>query len=91
MDFQMIPVSERVEVEGHSDLEAVGDFSGRVIAIAFRGGDPVAEPLGAGDAAHDAPTEGLGGFGSTHFLVCDKNHPSPFWVSKDDVQKTSIR
>jgi hypothetical protein len=95
MDFQMIPVAERVEVEGHSDLEAVGDFSGRVIAIAFRGGDPVAEPLSAGadaDAAgNDSPVEGLGGFGSTHFLVCDKEHPSPFWVSKDDIQKTSIR
>jgi hypothetical protein len=94
MDFQMIPVSERVEVEGHSDLEAVGDFAGRIIAIAFRGGDPVAEPLGGGtlpEAASDGPPEGLGGFGTTHFLVCDKDHPSPFWVSKDDIQKTSIR
>lgn len=93
MDFQMIAVSERVEVEGHSDLEAVGDFSGRVIAVAFRGSDPVAEPLSGSDPGVDdhASPEGLGGFGTTHFLVCDKNHPAPFWVAKDDVEKTSIR
>src|SRR3712207_7269968 len=30
MEFQMIPVSERIEVKGRSDREAVGEFEGRV-------------------------------------------------------------
>jgi hypothetical protein len=93
MDFQMIPVSERLEVEGHSDRDAVGKFSGRVIAIAFQGGDPVGDPVGdlggEGDASHPKP-EGLGGWGTTFFLVADGNHPSPIWVPKDDVEKTKL-
>ena len=94
MDFQMIPVSERFEVEGRSDRDAVGEFSGRVIAIAFQGGDPVGDPVGDMSKA-DGPTEtsepeGLGGWGTTYFLVADDKHPAPIWVPKDDVEKTRL-
>ena len=95
MDFQMIPVSERFEVEGHSDRDAVGDFSGRVIAIAFQGGDPLGDPVpsiteGGGEAAQSSEPEGLGGWGTTFFLVADDKHPAPIWVPKDDVEKTRL-
>ncbi len=95
MDFQMIPVSERIEVEGRSDREAVGAFSGRVIAVAFQGGDPVGDPVGdiskrdGGDGEPPQP-EGLGGWGTTYFLVADADHPAPIWVPKDDVEKTKL-
>jgi hypothetical protein len=94
MDFQMIPVTERIEVEGHSERDAVGRFAGRVIALGFRGGDPVGDPVGevAGDAAAtaDGPPEGLGGWGTTYFLVADGDHPAPVWVPKEDVEKTKL-
>jgi len=94
MDFQMIPVPQTVAVEGHSDHEAVGDFSGRVIAIAFQGGDPVGDPVGdlsgGEQSGTDAAPEGLGGWGTTYFLVADDNHRSPIWVPKDDVEKTKV-
>ncbi len=94
MDFQMIPVAERLEVEGRSDRDAVGEFSGRVIAVAFQGGDPVGDPVGAltegeGDGVTSQP-EGLGGWGTTFFLVADDKHPAPIWVPKDDVEKTTV-
>ena len=94
MDFQMIPVSERFEVEGNSDREAVGRFSGRVIAVAFQGGDPVGEPVATmaksdGEGETSDP-EGLGGWGTTYFLVADDKHPAPIWVPKDDVEKTRL-
>ncbi|HEX2086371.1 MAG TPA: hypothetical protein VHF89_11860 [Solirubrobacteraceae bacterium] len=94
MDFQMIPVLERIEVEGCSDRDAVGEFSGRVIAVAFQGGDPVGDPVGdltrEQEDAASAPPEGLGGWGTTFFLVADDKHPSPIWVPKDDVEKTKL-
>ena len=95
MDFQMIPVSERFEVEGSSEREAVGRFSGRVIAIAFQGGDPLGDPVGqlseGGDeGAQSSDPEGLGGWGTTYFLVADDKHPAPIWVPKDDVEKTRL-
>ena len=89
----MIPVSERIEVEGRSDRDAVGEFAGRVIAVGFRGGDPVGDPVGDladGDGEHHPPPEGLGGWGTTYFLVADGNHASPVWVPKDDVEKTKL-
>jgi hypothetical protein len=96
MDFQMIPVSERFEVEGHSDRDAVGKFAGRVIAVAFQGGDPLGDPVGEmsppggdGGAGRSEP-EGLGGWGTTYFLVADDKHPAPIWVPKDDVEKTRL-
>ncbi|HEX8123642.1 MAG TPA: hypothetical protein VF549_20495 [Solirubrobacteraceae bacterium] len=94
MDFQMISVSETIEVEGNSDRDAVGKFAGRVIAIAFQGGDPVGDPVGdlsqdTGDGVSSRP-EGLGGWGTTYFLVADDDHPAPIWVPKDDVEKTKL-
>ncbi len=93
MDFQMIPVAERIDVEGHSDRDAVGDFSGRVLAVAFQGGDPVGDPVGdlsKTDASETAQPEGLGGWGTTYFLVADAEHPAPIWVPKDDITKTQL-
>ncbi len=94
MDFQMIPVSERIEVEGRSDREAVGEFSGRVLAVAFQGGDPVGDPVAdmteGEEGAQTSDPEGLGGWGTTFFLVADGNHPAPIWVPKDDVEKTRL-
>ncbi|HEX2085441.1 MAG TPA: hypothetical protein VHF89_07145 [Solirubrobacteraceae bacterium] len=94
MDFQMIPVSERLEVEGRSDREAVGEFAGRVVAVAFQGGDPIGDPVAdmddvGGEGTPSRP-EGLGGWGTTYFLVVDDKHPSPIWVPKDDVEKTKL-
>ncbi len=90
----MIPVSERIEVEGRSDHDGVGDFSGRVIAVGFRGGDPVGDPVGqiadAGEPGPSGAPEGLGGWGTTYFLVADGNHPAPVWVPKDDVARTRL-
>ena len=94
MDFQMIPVSERLEVEGRSEREAIGEFAGRVIAVAFRGGDPVGDPVGdlaAGEVDSTSAPEGLGGWGTTYFLVADDDHPAPIWVPKEDVAKTRLR
>jgi hypothetical protein len=93
MEFQMIPVSERIEVEGRSDRAAVGEFSGRVIAVGFQGGDPVGDPANEVSGPDDgaaSPPEGLGGWGTTYFLVADGHHPAPIWVPKDDVQRTKI-
>lgn len=94
MDFQMIPVSEHIDVEGRSEREAVGEFAGRVIAVAFQGGDPLGDPVGEiapeGNGATTSQPEGLGGWGTTYFLVADGKHPAPIWVPKDDVEKTTI-
>jgi hypothetical protein len=94
MDFQMIPVTERLEVEGRSDHEAVGEFAGRVLAVAFQGGDPIGDPVASvtseGDGATNSAPEGLGGWGTTYFLVADGDHPAPIWVPKDDIEKTKL-
>ena len=94
MDFQMIPVTERLEVEGRSDHEAVGEFSGRVLAVAFQGGDPIGDPVASVESSEDraltAAPEGLGGWGTTYFLVADGDHPAPIWVPKDDIEKTKL-
>ena len=93
MDFQMIPVTERIQVEGQSEHEGVGKFAGRVIAVAFQGGDPIGDPVGdlSGDqAGSNGPPEGLGGWGTTYFLVADGDHRAPVWVPKDDVEKTTL-
>ena len=90
----MIPVSQRLEVEGRSDRDAVGEFAGRVIAVAFRGGDPLGDPVAdlssREEEAQNSQPEGLGGWGTTYFLVADDNHPAPIWVPKDDVQRTRV-
>ena len=90
----MIPVTERIQVEGRSDHEAVGEFSGRVLAVAFQGGDPVGDPVAdvenGTDGTMSHQPEGLGGWGTTYFLVADGDHPAPIWVAKDDIEKTKL-
>lgn len=82
-DFHLIPMTQALEVEGTAASSSIGDFCGRVIALAVRGLDPVAmpEPNGEGPSA----TEGLLGWGTTHMLVADPRRPAPFWVSKDEI------
>ena len=53
-------------------------------------GDPVASVAGEGDGATTPAPEGLGGWGTTYFLVADGDHPAPIWVPKDDVEKTTV-
>ena len=85
MFFQLIPVHGSLWVEG--DSPALGDFRGQVLAMGVRDYDPVASPRRdrAGDG--DGPVEGLWGWGTTHFLVCDQDKPSPVWVAKEDVRR----
>ena len=81
MFFQLIPINGVLHVEGENP--AVGAFAGHVIAVGVRDYDPVASPRG--DRAGDATVEGLWGWGTTHFLVCDTDKPAPVWVAKEDV------
>ena len=39
--FTMIPLQHTLRVDGHSDAEAVGAFSGVVLAVGLRASDPV--------------------------------------------------
>lgn len=82
-DFHLIPVFHDLQVEGKSTSSSVGEFSGRVVAIAVRGLDPVAAP----EPHEDGPAqpEGLLGWGTTHMLVSDPDRPAPIWVAKEDL------
>lgn len=90
----MIRAPQGLHVKGHSEFEAVGEFAGRVIAIAFRGGDPIGDPVSevaaVGEGQESVAPEGLGGWGSTYLLVIDPHHPAPFWVPKSDVEATTL-
>lgn len=86
MFFQLISVNGSLRVEGKN--AALGEFEGHVVAIGVRDYDPVASPRQ--DRVGDAEVEGLWGWGTTHFLVCDADKPSPVWVSKDDVRRHSF-
>lgn len=92
MAFQLIPVTSVLEVEGSAD--SIGDFRGRVLAIALRDTDPVASTVletDRPDADAGTPeTEGLAGWGSTYFLVADVEKPAPVWVAKADVDKHAV-
>ncbi len=85
MEFSVVAVTQAVEVKGQSEAPGVGDFDGRVMAMALRGGDPVAEAVPEGQGAGEA--EGLLGGGVTYFLVCDPSKPAPVWVAKGDVDE----
>lgn len=85
MEFSVVALTQPVDVKGRSDAEGVGDFDGRVIAMALRGGDPVAEAVPEGQG--DGEAEGLLGWGVTYFLVCDSGKPAPVWVAKGDVEE----
>jgi hypothetical protein len=82
--FQLIPASGELWVEGSSEAATVGRFAGQVVAIGLQEYDPIAAPGGARpDPGHEP--EGLAGWGTTHFLVCDEDKPAPVWVTKSDV------
>lgn len=84
--FELIAMTEPLWVEGESELETVGEFRGRVAAIGVREYDPVAAPRGE-RPYQDFRPEGLEGWGTTHFLVCDESKPAPVWVAKHDVRR----
>ncbi len=84
MLFELIPLSRPLYVEGQSEVPAVGEFRGEVVAIGLRGSDPVAEAVPTGQESRPEP-EALLGWGETYFLVADSGKPSPVWVAKDDV------
>jgi hypothetical protein len=86
--FQLIPVNGSLWVEG--DNPAVGGFAGHVTAIGVRDYDPVASPRTDRPSQDGTHVEGLWGWGTTHFLVCDPDRPAPVWVSKEDVRRHSF-
>jgi hypothetical protein len=85
MEHSLVAMTQPLEVTGRSEADAVGEFSGRVVAMALRGGDPVAEAVPERQGTGEA--EGLLGWGVTYFLVCDPNKPAPVWVAKGDVDE----
>lgn len=85
MAFQLAPVSCALHVKGRSDREAIGEFEGRVIAIAMRDTDPV-----AGTAPEQVHAEGIDGWGSTYFLVADPRKGQPVWVPKSEVDSHDV-
>jgi hypothetical protein len=89
MAFELIPSPAELWVEGQSDGDEIGEYKGKVIAIALRDTDPLSasEPE---DAASGGATEGLLGWGTTYFLVSDPDRPSPVWVAKESITKQSL-
>jgi hypothetical protein len=86
MPFNLIPITQALDVEGSSELGAVGSFSGTVIAIGLRDTDPIASVGAEAQTAGDGEPEGLLGWGTTHFLVADPEKPAPVWVGKNDIE-----
>jgi hypothetical protein len=84
MAFELVRAPDGLWLEGHSGGDEIGDFSGRAIAIAMRDTDPLsaAQP----EEASTQTTEGLLGWGTTYFLICDQDRPAPVWVAKESVQ-----
>lgn len=85
MAFQLISVEAPLTVEGQSEAEDVGEFSGRVIAIGMQDTDPISAATPESEATDS--TEGLSGWGTTYFLVADDSKPAPVWVEKQDISK----
>jgi hypothetical protein len=90
MVLQIVPVNVPLTVEGRG--EVVGEFRGRVIAIAMSGSDPVADAGldNAPPSDEEGGPEGLLGWGSTYLLVCDDRRPAPVWVAKSDLDSHSL-
>ena len=88
MAFELIPISHELWVEGQSDGDEIGEFSGQVIAIALRDTDPLSASVPE-DAASGA-TEGLHGWGTTYFLVCDPDRDQPVWVEKESINSQKV-
>ena len=83
MAFELVTPPAGLWLEGRSDGDEIGDFKGHVIAIALRDTDPLsaAEP----QEASTQTTEGLLGWGTTYFLVCDPDRDAPVWVAKESI------
>ncbi|HLL86096.1 MAG TPA: hypothetical protein VK387_02160 [Thermoleophilaceae bacterium] len=83
MAFELVGAPDGLWLEGHSGGDEIGDYNGRVIAIAMRDTDPLsaAQP----EHASTPTTEGLLGWGTTYFLVCDPNRDAPVWVAKESI------
>ena len=88
MAFELIPVAQELWVEGKTEGDEVGDFRGSVIAIALRDTDPLSASRPE-DAATGA-TEGLLGWGTTYFLVCDPDRDQPVWVEKEGITSQKV-
>ena len=88
MAFELIPVPDELWVEGESDGDEVGGFSGKVVAIALRDTDPLS--ASQPEDASTGRTEGLLGWGTTYFLVCDSERAAPVWVAKESVTSHRI-
>ena len=88
MAFELIPVTRELWVEGKTEGDEIGDFRGSVIAIALRDTDPLSAPR-AEDATTGA-TEGLLGWGTTYFLVCDPDRDRPVWVEKEGITSQKV-
>jgi hypothetical protein len=84
MAFQLIPVSG-LHVEGRSDAPGVDEFSGSVIALGVQDTDPIS--AAALEVETTRSVEGLSGWGTTYFLVCDERQPQPVWIAKHDIER----
>jgi hypothetical protein len=85
--FQLIPVSG-LHVQGRSEAPDVGEFNGTVIALGVQDTDPISAAAPESEAARSH--EGLSGWGTTYFLVCDESKPEPVWVAKHEIEKHSV-
>jgi hypothetical protein len=83
MAFELVRAPDGLWLEGNSGGDEIGEFKGRAIAIAMRDTDPLsaAQP----EEASSHTTEGLLGWGTTYFLVCDPDREAPVWVAKESI------
>jgi hypothetical protein len=83
MAFELVPAPGGLWLEGQSDGDEIGAYKGHAIAIALRDTDPLsaAQP----EDASSATTEGLLGWGTTYFLICDPDRDAPVWVAKESI------
>lgn len=88
MAFELIPLTQELWIEGQSEGDEIGEFRGQAIAIALRDTDPLSASQPE-DAASGA-TEGLLGWGTTYFLVCDPDRDQPVWVAKESVTSQRV-
>ena len=83
MAFELVRAPDGLWLEGRSEGDEIGDYKGQAIAIALRDTDPLsaAQP----EEASTGTTEGLLGWGTTYFLVCDPDRNAPVWVAKESI------
>ena len=88
MAFSLVRAPDGLWLEGHSGGDEIGDYRGWAIAIAMRDTDPLsaAQP----EDATTQTTEGLLGWGTTYFLVCDPDREAPVWVAKESISSHRV-